>query len=96
MPRRGREFLPPIKSLHDLILRGSKAVKAITRIVVFAAGLGRFIVGHGIGFRVDRWLLKNLGLCVLKAVDFALVVVVDAGGRWSVIVEDVCGIWEEW
>ena len=62
--------------------------------VVFGARVGRLVIGHGIGFRVGRWLLKDLNRCVLEAVDFALVVVVDAGGRRSVIVEDVWDIQE--
>lgn len=62
--------------------------------IVFGAGVGRLIIGHSIDFRVGRWLLKDLNRCVLEAVHFALVVVVDAGGRRLVIVEDVWDIQE--
>lgn len=40
-------------------------------------------------------MLKILDLCVLKAVDFALVVVLDAEGCRSLIVDDVWNM-EDW
>jgi len=59
--------------------------------IVFAANVRRLVVGHGIGFRAGRWLIKSLDSCVLKAVDCLLVVVVDAGRCCAVMAGDALG-----